>query len=82
MTNGTLGSSDKDGVVIYSGDGYQYYRAQGDSSLTPFRATKTSGEFTPRKLKVTEGCVKVANSEFTVTVYPDRRIEIQPNELN
>jgi len=76
MTNTTLGNTNKDGVILKTQHGFNYYNGISDDTLKT--VTRPRDGATVKTSKVYEPVV-VANHKVTVVVYPDGRVEITPN---
>jgi hypothetical protein len=78
-----IGKKSKDGVIVKSSSGFNYYHSMNDDGLKPlYNPTKTSGPGRkPSKIKTLKvySMVEFANNQISVKIYPDGRIEIEPS---
>lgn len=78
-----VGKKSKDGVIIKSSSGFNYYHSMNDDGLkTLLNPTKTPGagrKTSKIKTLKTYSVVEIANNQISVKIYPDGRIEIEPS---
>ncbi len=74
-----IGKKSKDGIIIKSKAGFQYYKGMNDDGLQPlFNPTPNKAKNKVKTLKVFD-VVEIANNQISVRIYPDGNIEIEPS---
>jgi hypothetical protein len=78
-----IGKKSKDGVIIKSKSGFEYYHGQNDDGLQPlYNPTKTPGSGRKvskiKTLKIFD-VVEIANNQISVRIFPNGKIEIEPS---
>lgn len=77
-----IGVKSKDGVIIKSIDGFDYYFGLSDKSLKPvMKAPMGPSVDKVRKVKTLKvfNMVSIANNKFTVNIWPGGKVEVIPN---
>ena len=74
------GDTRKDGVIAKCKSGFMFYNGMNDDGLLPVFKTGNKSNSRVKTVKVFEP-VTIANNQMTVTVYPNGKIEITPNEV-
>ena len=82
-TKVAIGKKSKNGIIIKSIKGFEYYHGQKEATglrpvLTDPKGAK-SRRLNINTLKVFSP-VHIANNQISVTIYPDGRIDIVPSE--
>jgi len=77
-----IGKKTKDGIIIKSGKGFEYYHGRNEAhGLRPVLTDPVG----PRERRLNINTLKVfspvsiANNQISVTIFPDGRIEIEPS---
>jgi len=78
-----IGKRNKDGIIIKSKKGFEYYHGQNDDGLKPLlNPTKTPGVGRRinriKTLKIFD-VVEIANNQISVRIFPNGKIEIEPS---
>ena len=69
----------KDGVIAKCKSGFMFYHGMNDHGLEPIFKTGNKSNSRVKTVKVFEP-VTIANNRMTVTVYPNGKIEVTPND--
>jgi hypothetical protein len=73
-----VGHKSKDGIIIKSSKGFNYYYGLNDDGLRPVLKEDSKKGQRVKTLKVFEP-VEIANNQISVKIYPDGRILVEPS---
>lgn len=74
-----IGKKSKNGVIIKSKTGFDFYEFQNDDGLRPLYNPASSKSKNRIKTLKVDSVVEIANSQISVRIHPNGNIEIEPS---